>query len=233
MGFPTTEILGLIYRLLPGFLAAWIFYGLTAHPKKDMFERTVQALILTGIVRAIVIPSKFLAIGLGQLQWNDSHGRHTFSLGEWTDEGDYCLSVLVGVLIGFVFAYCANNNTFHNFIRNRIPKITKRTSYPSEWFSAFNGTQRYVYLHLDRKFLNFKDEDKDLKVFGWPEEWPDSPENGHFVLMQAEWIAEDNTRTPLPDTERLLIPAKAVLMVELMIEYIPQVGSIPSVNETE
>ena len=54
MDFPGSEIVNVIYALLPGFLAAWIFYALTAHPKQGPFERVVQALIFTGIVQAVV-----------------------------------------------------------------------------------------------------------------------------------------------------------------------------------
>jgi hypothetical protein len=45
------DILNLIYKLLPGFLSAWVFYGLTAHPKASPFERVVQALIFTVMIQ--------------------------------------------------------------------------------------------------------------------------------------------------------------------------------------
>ena len=45
------DVLNLIYALMPGFVAAWIFYGLTAHPQKTPFERTIQALIFTRACR--------------------------------------------------------------------------------------------------------------------------------------------------------------------------------------
>ncbi len=47
MELASKELVGIISYLLPGFLAAWIFYGLTAHPKPQPFERVVQALIFT------------------------------------------------------------------------------------------------------------------------------------------------------------------------------------------
>ena len=55
MDLPSSEIVKVIYALLPGFLTAWVFYGLTAHPRQGTFERVVQALIFTGIVQAIVL----------------------------------------------------------------------------------------------------------------------------------------------------------------------------------
>ncbi len=47
MNLPSSEVLKVIYALLPGFVAAWIFYGLTAPPRQSPFERVVQALIFT------------------------------------------------------------------------------------------------------------------------------------------------------------------------------------------
>ncbi|WP_425032221.1 hypothetical protein [Pelagibius sp.] len=55
------DIVGLLQYLLPGFLAAWVFYGLTAHQKPSQFERVIQALIFTLIVQAIVSLEKWVA----------------------------------------------------------------------------------------------------------------------------------------------------------------------------
>lgn len=192
MDVPKSEIVGLIYQLLPGFIAAWIFYGLTAHPQKSPFERTIQALIFTGIARIFVI------IIRASLLWV---GSTCGQLGTWTENVEFGVSVLVGVVLGFIFSTFANTNKFHSWLPDWV---TKRTSYPSEWFSAFNGAKRYVYLHLTGQ----------RRIYGWPLEWPDSPGAGHFVLMQSEWILDDNSRAPLLLTERILIPAVEVVMVE-------------------
>ena len=50
MDWASGDIVSVIYYLLPGFVAAWVFYGLTAHPKASPFERVVQALIFTVVV---------------------------------------------------------------------------------------------------------------------------------------------------------------------------------------
>ena len=55
MDWASDELVRVFYNLLPGFLSAWIFYALTAHPKPSPFERIVQALIFTVIVRATTI----------------------------------------------------------------------------------------------------------------------------------------------------------------------------------
>ena len=102
--------------------------------------------------------------------------------------------------MGLIAVVVVQNNFF-----GRIPNwISSKTSYPSEWFSAFIRTKAYVYLHLSG----------ERRIRGWPEEWPDDPARGHFVLMNASWVLDDNTRINLSLTERILIPAKDVERVE-------------------
>ena len=48
------EVVALLTFLMPGFLVAWVFYGLTSHAKPVQFERVIQALIFTLGVKAVV-----------------------------------------------------------------------------------------------------------------------------------------------------------------------------------
>lgn len=205
----SADIVKLLYTLLPGFVAAWIFYGLTAHPRKDAFERAVQALIFTAFVQALVLPFRKLS-------------QH-YKWGPWQEESKLVLSLAIAVAIGFVFSGFANNNTFHEWLRNRrwwllrrhpqkLPakdcwRWTKRTSFPSEWYSALRD-RRNVILHLGG--------DTPKRITGWPLEWPDQADVGHFVLTDAYWLLNDNQAVPLSTVERFVIPAKIVTMIEVM-----------------
>ena len=53
MNWASSEIVGVLSFLLPGFVAAAIFYSLTSYPKPSPFDRVVQALIFTVIGKAI------------------------------------------------------------------------------------------------------------------------------------------------------------------------------------
>ena len=193
-GLPSSEIVAAIYQFLPGFVTAWIFYGLTAHPRPTPFERVIQALIFTLFVEAVVQGVHILMLALGELAW--------FGVwGEWSLSFAFVLKVLTSIAMGFAFAACANTNRFHSHLPDWI---TKRTSYPSEWFSAFTRTKRHVY-------LTFHD---DRRIFGWPEEWPDEPGSGQFVLTEPEWILPDNTRVPLLAIERMVVQASDIALVE-------------------
>ncbi len=200
MEWVSGELQTLVYHLLPGFLAAWVFYGLTAHPKKDAFERIVQALIFTVIVKAINIEI------IRKIWWHYHADDGVF----WTEEKELVCSVLVAVFIGVLFAACANWNVLHWLLQKL--RITKRTSYPSEWYSAFHRVKRYVILHLEG----------ERRLKGWPEEWPDQPDRGHFLILDPQWVDDSGCDIPLVQTERILVPASMVSMVE-MVRWRPEV----------
>lgn len=215
MEWASTEIVGVLQYLLPGLFTAWIFYGLTAHRRPTPFERIVQALIFTAIVQVFVSLGRWLLLTLGQF----------YCVGQWNTDTSFALAMLVAVQLGHMLAYFANNDLYHRFLRNddleRTPwlswvrslkllrwltGITKRTSYPSEWFSAFNHGGQWILLHL-----------KDgRRLFGWPCEWPDHCDSGHFVLMRPEWILEDNTRAPLYNVDKMLVPSEDVRHVDIL-----------------
>lgn len=73
----STEVVALLQYLAPGFLVTWLYFGLTPHEKPSQFERTVQALIYTAVVQALVALEKLIATRIGE--WH--------SYGEWTEDG--------------------------------------------------------------------------------------------------------------------------------------------------
>ncbi len=193
MGNVTTDIALLFEYLLPGFVAAWIFYSLTSYPKPSQFERVVQALIYNLFIQALVNILRLIVLFVGKSA--------RFSV--WSDSATLISSILCAVFVGIVFSYFANNDKLHEFLRKY--KITKQTSYPSEWFSAFAKDVTYVVLHL-------KDE---RRIYGWPIEWPSDPSKGHFMLKQPSWLVEGD-ETELENVDSILIDTKDVMWVEFM-----------------
>ena len=183
-----SQLILVLQYLLPGFLSAWIFYGLTAYPKPSPFERVIQALIFTFIIRGATEILEML-----------------FDI----QSSSFILSLPIALFLGILFSYYANNDKFHKLLR--ALKITKETSYPSEWSSAFSDNITYVVLHL-----------KDTRrIYGWPIEWPNDPRNGHFLLQNACWLVEENGKSqevPLGDLEGMLIDSANVEMVEFVKE---------------
>lgn len=188
-----SDLIQLLRYLLPGFLSAWVFYEFTSFIKPSQFERVVQALIFTLIVQVCVFSYKSLALYLSKY----------WVIGPWNKDAELVVSVLLAAILGFVFAYFANSDKFHSVVRKL--GVSRETSYPSEWFGEFSNKITYVVLHLDG----------ERRLYGWPKEWPSSPDKGHFSIQQASWL-NGGEEIPLAGVETILIPAKDVQMVEFM-----------------
>jgi uncharacterized protein DUF6338 len=187
------DMILILQYLLPGFVTAWIFYGLTSYQKPSQFERVVQALIFTTFIQAFVIILKFVFLFIGNY----------LSLAKWSDSSALILSVIISVLFGFICAYYANNDKLNK--RLRKIGITRETSFPSEWFGTFLNNVTFIVLHL-----------KDgRRLYGWPIEWPSVPDIGHFLLVQASWLA-DSKEIPITGVKSILINAYDVRWVEFM-----------------
>ena len=194
MNWASSEVVGILVFLLPGFVTASIFYWLTSHPKPGVFDRVIQALIFTVIGRVITDVSKELLVNICKMEENSLLIKNEA----------YVLSVLVAVLLALPFAYFSNNDIVHGVLR--YFRITKETAYPSEWYSAFSRhPDCYVVLHLKGQ----------RRLYGWPEEWPSRPDEGHFRIAESEWLVEDERR-PAEGVSAILIPAGEVEMVEFL-----------------
>ena len=191
MSWASGEVVNVLVFLLPGFVAASIFYSLTSHPKPSAFDRVIQALIFTVIGQAIT--AAFLL--------SDSATKEN---AQWTKTWEFVLSVLVAVVLALIAVYISNRDTLHRILRRL--GVTKETSYPSEWYSAFSRHHDcYVVLHLKGQ----------RRLYGWPEEWPGRPDEGHFRIAEGEWLVE-NERIPATGVSAILIPASEVEMVEFL-----------------
>ena len=36
------------------------------------------------------------------------------------------------------------------------------------------------------------------RLFGWPKEWPNRPDNQHFLIEECEWLEDDVDKPPPP-----------------------------------
>ncbi len=195
MDWASGEVVSVLRFLLPGFLAAWVFFGLTAHSKPSEFERVVQALIFTVIIQGAVATIRMSALYVGSVWW---------PLGRWTEDTSLVWATVVALLIGLSFARWANNDWVHMQLRKL--RFTQETSFPSEWYGAFMQHPTYVVLHLSG----------EQRLYGWPEEWPSDPKKGHFSIAEGEWLGDENERTPLAGVSNILVPASDVSFVEFM-----------------
>ncbi len=210
-GLVAEELVTLVQKLLPGFIAAWVFYGLTAYGKPNTFERTVQALIYTIFVQVIMVGVKYLCLLAGQ----------AVAFGAWSENVQLVWSVVVALVMGVGFAAIANNNTIHKvFIcrnwwlrlvdQNNRWTWTKQSAYPSEWFRAFNEGPAWIVLHLrDRR-----------RLYGKALEWPNRPDEGHFLISDADWLVTGEgggqSTVSVGNVWATLVPASDVVFVDFV-----------------
>lgn len=187
------EVTPLLQFLLPGFLSAWMFYGLTSHPKPGQFERTIEALVFTLLVQACTHLFRMILELAGR--W--------YAVGEWTPISHLLWSAFLAVVVGAVAAAAVNKDVFHRWLRNK--GLTSRSSHPSEWFCVLDSHAADVALHL-----------KDgRRLTGWPKEWPVDPSAGQFYIQDPAWIQEDGELLELSDLDGIIIQATDVLWVEV------------------
>ena len=165
MSWVSSEAVAILSFLLPGFVAVAIFHLFTSHPKPSEFERVVQALIFTILVRA----AAELSIWTGRFLGKDP------LLGS---EFEIAVSVGIAIVLGFIAVYLSNSDMLHRFIR--YIRLTQETSYPSEWYSAFlHNSDCYMLCFTYKASVVFmdgrmsglavpvKDTSESLKVNGW------------------------------------------------------------------
>jgi hypothetical protein len=195
MDLPSKTIIDVLTYLLPGFITAALLYRLTPAPRPIPFERVIQALIFTIVIQLLVTGTKHVLFKLGD--W-------MIVLGPWTNDVALAWSVVIAFVLGLFAVWTGNSDTIHRRLRRM--RITHQTSFPSEWYGVFCKHEGYVVLHLKG----------ERRLLGWPEEWPNAPGVGHFVVEKAAWLSDTNELIELAGVERVLVKADEIEMVELM-----------------
>lgn len=190
----SNNVVDLLTFLLPGFVAAAVFHSLTPFPRREPFERTVQALIFTILIQAAVVVVRSGLLFMG---------RFGLEMGQWNQRVELVWAVFLAVALGLLSAAISNRDSVHHILRKL--GVTHQTSYASEWYGALCRGNSYVVLHLNGS----------RRLYGWPEEWPSTPGKGHFVIVQGEWL-EDSESTVLPPGSRVIVSVTDVEMVELI-----------------
>lgn len=188
------ETAALLQYLLPGLLAAWVFYGLTSHVKPSQFERVIQALIFTFLVQAV----------LPIVRWSLELIGTRFPVRPWDSGSETLALAFIAVMLGASLAYITNKDSFHGWIRAK--GFTTRASHPSEWHGVLSERQSHVVLHLT----------DERRLSGYPQVWPSEPDKGHFFIVRPGWLSEAGEHQLLGGIEGLLINTKDVKWVEFI-----------------
>lgn len=193
MGSISNNVISTLQFLLPGFVAAWIFYNLTSYSKPSEFERVIQALVFTLFIQAFVIIINFIFLEIGVY----------FSVGNWTENSSLIASIIIAIIFGIVSSYYANNDKLHKFLRDK--NITRESSYPSEWFGQFVKEITFIVIHFN----------DGRRLYGWPIEWPSEPTIGQFVITNPSWIVDDKEKR-ITGVSNMVIDVNDVKWVEFL-----------------
>ncbi len=193
MSWANSEAVTVLTFLLPGFVAAAVFYSLTSHPKPSPFERVIQALLFTLVIQAI--------LGAALLVGNWLGANPLWPKGYETSVG-LVASVAVAAVVALIWVFLSNHDTLHHWLRKL--RVTNETSYPSEWYTVFaENPNQYVVLHLTGQ----------RRLYGFPHNWPSDPNKGHFAISEAVWLT-GSPDEPEISSHLVLIPAADVEMVQ-------------------
>ena len=207
MNWIAEDAINLLMFLAPGLVAVGIFRSLTSYPPPNLFDQVVQALIFTIVVHIACwgIIDKFeTGTDEGRVSWTAPYPPH--------------ITLPLAALFGIFLAATYGKDIFHKLLHPF--GITRETSFPSEWYSAFRKHPKcYVVLYLSG----------ERYVYGWPEEWPSQPDKGHFRLSEYSWLTTDEVDDAVffaypkqaqleqpPYRESILIPVSEVGIVEFM-----------------
>ena len=190
------DVLSLLTQLLPGFVAAWVIYGFSSFAKPTPFERIIQALVYSFLIAVALVASEKLFTWIGKYQ----------TYGVWDKQVELLLSGLFAILLGLCVSYFSQNDKFYLLARKF--RLTSRRAFPSEWYGAFKQRQLFVVLHLAG--------DGERRISGYPNEWPDDSDAGHFNLTQAAWLTGEAEIALNDNVDAILIPAKQVTFVEFL-----------------
>ncbi|KFJ90997.1 hypothetical protein JF55_15345 [Pseudomonas sp. 1-7] len=190
-----TKIIPLVQMLIPGFITTLIFYWLADVKKPGQFERTVQALIGTGVITMVV---SGIELALGYI------GNNWYSLGPWTPQIESAWGMTLAVGLGLMLAFASNHDYLYQLARRLT--LTSRSSYP-EWIYAFRKREgkSVVLTLLDGR-----------RLFGYPAVWPTDPKDGHFLITYPCWMDENNEWVEMPGIESYLIANADVYLVEFL-----------------
>jgi len=157
MNWIAEDAISLLMFLAPSLVVVGIFRSLTSYPTPSVFNQVVQALIFTIIIENLCcgfVELFEVNVGEGDTSWTTLYPPY--------------LSLTLAAALAVLLSATYGNDTIHKVMRHI--RITRETSFPSEWYSAFHRHRNcYVILHLaDGRYLH-----------GWSEECPSQPEKVH------------------------------------------------------
>jgi hypothetical protein len=199
----TTEALGVLLLLLPGFSCAYLVQRLAVRPKQTELDKVIEALLFSFVLYLVASP--FFGYSL-PLSWQkkiaEGTEQYTFLLN-WP-----YLAVLAALALASGILYSANLN--HDWLLRLLRKfrITQRTARNSIWNDALQDIpSSFVLVQLSG----------DRAVIGYLRYYSDEPEDASLFLEDAAWIVDDDgTQSPIDGPGILLTKQSGIESVSFL-----------------
>lgn len=194
MTWLNSDIINIFMFLLPGVVAATIFYSITAFTKPSAFGQVFHALAFTTFGQATTSVVQILI-------------RTPEKISIWLQLLIIAMPLIAAILAAIILAILINRDLIHKNLR--AIGITRETPY-SIIITAFqNRADSYVILHL-------KDH---RRIFGYPTQWPSKAQDKHFNITEAQWLSEDASNGNVDETpiiDAILIAIDDIAFIEFI-----------------
>jgi hypothetical protein len=173
----TTEALGVLLMLLPGFSCAYLVQHLAVRPKQTELDKVIEALLFSFLLYLVVSP--FFGYSL-PVSWQK---KNIGSIEQYALQfnGPY-LAVLAGLVLVVGILYSANLNQDWLLRLLRWLGITQRTARSSIWNDAFQDIpSSFVLVQLSG----------DRAIIGYLRYYSDEQDDASLFLEDAAWIVDD------------------------------------------
>jgi hypothetical protein len=198
----TTDALGVLLVLLPGFACAYAVQILGVRRKQTELDKVVEALLFSLLIYLTTLP---FFHDLLPLRWVPGPDKQPNSYQIFVDYPHMLTLAAVAFLLALLYA--ANIN--RDWLLKAFGKmgITKRASLTSIWTDAFQEIGGYVQVGIT----------DGRCIIGWVRDYSDKDGEQTLFLENAAWLLSnrDGTETEMPIDDPGILLTK-----EMKIEYV-------------
>jgi len=194
-GVPSTDVFKVLLVLLPGFVTTGIVRALSFTGEEKDFDKVVSALAYSFLNYTIFAALHFFKSSFNFLNPSAPPLSNPF---------DVALLGFIAIIVGLL-ASAYKNNDWHRWARSL--HLTYRSTRLNIWHDCIiGGLDFYVVVTLE----------DGRRLMGWVRRWGDDIEKPSLYLVDATWLNDDDTQTPVANEGILLLAPMKIASVEWM-----------------
>lgn len=203
----TEETLLVALLLLPGFLAAKVFNALAVRRKKTTIEFLTDVLLFEFLVvtsyAVLAATRPILRITTTSSTATDKLS-HTTSLDLGANAAPFVALAGCAIAWGVILAWLHNKD--YLFLLLRCVRVTKQSSHSTVWQGAFHDCQTWAIVTMA----------SGQRIYGWPKNYSDTPEESSVFLTHAHYLDKDNKEVRIPPPGILLTKNAEIVSVQFV-----------------